>query len=119
MNIFTYVNPWLDSGFAGVLPLTVFKGGGFGLSSNPKGQCWLRTLEARVGFEPTNGGFADLSLRPLGYRAETTKYSETGVYLSAARDRDPGNANREIGVPGATGCGDRTSPPARTRVKQE
>src|SRR5580700_7723182 len=78
MNIFTYVNPWLDAGFAGGLPLTVFKGGGFGLSSNPKGQCWLRTLEARVGFEPTNGGFADLSLRPLGYRAETTKYSETG-----------------------------------------
>jgi hypothetical protein len=26
-------------------------------------------LEARVGFEPTDGGFADLSLRPLGYRA--------------------------------------------------
>jgi hypothetical protein len=23
-----------------------------------------------VGFEPTNGGFADLSLGPLGYRAE-------------------------------------------------
>ena len=107
MNIFTYVNSSLDAGFAGVLPLTVFKGGGFGLSSNPKGQYWLRTLEARVGFEPTNGGFADLSLRPLGYRAETTKYSETGVNLSAARERDP------------TGCGDRTTPPARTRVKQE
>jgi hypothetical protein len=28
-----------------------------------------RSLEARVGFEPTNGGFADLSLGPLGYRA--------------------------------------------------
>src|SRR6267142_1318019 len=30
-----------------------------------------RFLEARVGFEPTNGGFADLSLAPLGYRAES------------------------------------------------
>jgi hypothetical protein len=40
-------------------------------------------LEARVGFEPTNGGFADLSLRPLGYRAGVRKYSETGIHLSA------------------------------------
>src|SRR5271163_3291782 len=42
----------------------------------------VENLEARVGFEPTDGGFADLSLRPLGYRAETTKYSETGLHLS-------------------------------------
>jgi hypothetical protein len=41
-------------------------------------------LEARVGFEPTDGGFADLSLRPLGYRAGVKKYSETGGSLSVA-----------------------------------
>ena len=44
-------------------------------------------LEARVGFEPTNGGFADLSLGPLGYRAEP---------LSIA------NSPEVFGHPGAT-----------------
>jgi hypothetical protein len=39
-------------------------------------------LEARVGFEPTDGGFADLSLRPLGYRAGINEYSETAIPLS-------------------------------------
>jgi hypothetical protein len=33
-------------------------------------------LEARVGFEPTDGGFADLSLRPLGYRAVLISITE-------------------------------------------
>ena len=27
-------------------------------------------VEARVGFEPANEGFADLAIRPLWYRAE-------------------------------------------------
>ena len=39
-------------------------------------------LEARVGFEPTDGGFADLSLRPLGYRAGCNEYNETAIGLS-------------------------------------
>ena len=38
-------------------------------------------VEARVGFEPTDGGFADLSLWPLGYRAKAKQYSETADYL--------------------------------------
>ena len=50
----------------------------------------LGILEARVGFEPTNGGFADLSLRPLGYRAGVEKYSEIATHLSVvAKDTMP------------------------------
>ncbi len=37
-----------------------------------------------MGFEPTDGGFADLSLRPLGYRAGANEYSETAFQLSVA-----------------------------------
>jgi hypothetical protein len=41
-----------------------------------------------VGFEPTNGGFADLSLGPLGYRAEPlsiANLSEGDVAFAAPR----------------------------------
>ena len=41
-------------------------------------------LEARVGFEPTNGGFADLSLGPLGYRARARQYIEKRLSMSVA-----------------------------------
>ena len=49
-------------------------------------------LEARVGFEPTDGGFADLSLRPLGYRAGCKEYNETEIELSVA------NTTREFAI---------------------
>jgi hypothetical protein len=39
-----------------------------------------------VGFEPTNGGFADLSLGPLGYRAESPSITifAPGLHAAAA-----------------------------------
>jgi hypothetical protein len=40
------------------------------IRGKPNQTKWNGMLEARVGFEPTNGGFADLSLGPLGYRAK-------------------------------------------------
>src|SRR6202521_1698528 len=40
-------------------------------------------LEARVGFEPTNGGFADLSLGPLGYRAKLFSIANTQTRVKA------------------------------------
>ncbi len=52
-----------------------------------------KDLEARVGFEPTNGGFADLSLRPLGYRAGNHDYSETGDNLSVGARKEKSSAN--------------------------
>src|SRR5229473_1142532 len=41
------------------------------------------SLEARVGFEPTNGGFADLSLGPLGYRAKLFSIAKTRTSVRA------------------------------------
>ena len=45
-------------------------------------------LEARVGFEPTNGGFADLSLGPLGYRAELSSIAKV-VWAPGRNRRHP------------------------------
>ena len=44
----------------------------------------MENLEARVGFEPTNGGFADLSLGPLGYRAELLSIAKLAQPLGIA-----------------------------------
>ena len=42
-----------------------------------------------MGFEPTNGGFADLSLGPLGYRAELTSIANLAAGLVQRRERSP------------------------------
>jgi hypothetical protein len=39
-----------------------------------------------VGFEPTNGGFADLSLGPLGYRAELFSITKTRMSVRARKN---------------------------------
>src|SRR3990172_9791018 len=68
-------------------------------SGSATGQSRKAGLEARAGFEPTNGGFADLSLRPLGYRAvflsiaSSVRVRYAGKYgcaFTAQRSRAPG-----------------------------
>jgi hypothetical protein len=39
-----------------------------------------------VGFEPTNGGFADLSLGPLGYRAELLSIAKLAYHSASDRN---------------------------------
>ncbi len=46
-------------------------------------------FEAPVGFEPTNKGFADLPLKPLGYSAKKTKSTLSGFRAgNGTRTRD-------------------------------
>ena len=49
-----------------------------------------RLGEAPVGFEPTNKGFADLPLRPLGYSAIIlkNKIHKSGLFLKVSGKRD-------------------------------
>ena len=71
-------------------------------------------VEARVGFEPTNGGFADLSLRPLGYRAGVKKYNETGgLFVATASCRHFGGVDPL--APDIPACCEFGKPPAGRR----
>ena len=55
----------------------------------------VRNLEVEVGFEPTNKGFADLRLRPLGYSTKIYKSNikkkihTWWILLSGKRDSNP------------------------------
>ena len=57
-------------GFERFLIVSIWEVRGKGLNKE-KAQinAYLYFLEAPVGFEPTNKGFADLRLKPLGYSA--------------------------------------------------
>ena len=53
-----------------------------------------------MGFEPTNGGFADLSLGPLGYRAKENQYSKSGAWRVASGEWRARAAAERIECPG-------------------
>ena len=52
------------------------------LSSRDRFEEWE---QAAVGFEPTNNGFANRRLRPLGYAANV--FSDKGLWQSLAKSR--------------------------------
>ena len=59
----------------------------------------LWRLEARVGFEPTNGGFADLSLGPLGYRAGFSSIANLNSQPAIRRKLEIAPPGRSFGKP--------------------
>ena len=68
-----------------------------GNHSKMKGVCV--GLEARVGFEPTNGGFADLSLGPLGYRAGFSSIANLNSQPAIRRKLEIAPPRRSFGKP--------------------
>src|ERR1700722_386138 len=66
----------------------------------------MENLEARVGFEPTNGGFADLSLGPLGYRAELLSIAKLAQTPGVAASSQ--NCQRSQVKPKQALCGSRS-----------